>query len=218
MTFKRYEIKYKLSPIEYAKMQDFIKDYMILDKYGKHNISNVYYDTSDYQIIRRSIEKPEYKEKLRVRLYNQNKDNVFVELKKKYKGIVYKRRICLDKDGAKKFFNGEISLDNQISKEIDYFLHFYDGIKPSVNLAYDREAYFGKENKDFRMTFDTNICVNKYGEDEIHEITKDIIMEVKTAGGLPSWLTEYLTENKIFKASFSKYGEAYKRFIVKKGA
>lgn len=216
MTFKRYEIKYKLSTLEYEKMKEFIDDYMTLDKYGKHNIANVYFDTNDFQIIRKSIEKPVYKEKLRVRQYNKDKENVFIELKKKYKGIVYKRRICMCQDDVKCFFEGEIKNESQISKEIEYFVKCYNGIKPSVNLSYDREAYFGKDDRDFRMTFDTNIKMSQVSSNEVNQITQDVIMEVKTPGGLPSWLTDYLSKNKIYKASFSKYGVAYKNFIIKK--
>ena len=95
--FKRYELKYLLTPAQRDAVLLGIAPYMQLDRYGHTTIRNIYFDTGDYRLIRRSIEKPAYKEKLRVRSYRLvgSDDTVFVELKKKYDGVVYKRRIAL---------------------------------------------------------------------------------------------------------------------------
>lgn len=98
--FKRYELKYMLTLEQKAKVLAAMEPYMELDKYGRTTIRNIYYDTDTYLLIRRSIEKTAYKEKLRIRSYSRaDKDStVFVELKKKYQSVVYKRRISLPEE------------------------------------------------------------------------------------------------------------------------
>lgn len=193
------------------------------DSYGDYSIFNVYYDTPDFLLIRRSIEKTVYKEKLRVRSYGEaNKDSeVFVELKKKYKSVVYKRRITMQEKDLAEYFGGDCNLpETQISKEIDYFKAIYKGIEPRVFISYDREAFSGIEDKDLRLTFDENIlfrtddlnlCSKNYGEKILDD--NKLIMEVKVSEGIPLWLTKFLTEQKIYKGKFSKYGTAYKKIV-----
>ena len=121
--FKRHELKYLVS----AEQREFIESefarYMIPDEHGESTICNIYYDTPDFRLIRRSLEKPVYKEKLRLRSYGtaSKDEKVFLELKKKYKGIVYKRRISLNCDEAQDALkNGERLPENsQIAKEIN---------------------------------------------------------------------------------------------------
>ena len=93
--FKRYEIKYLISQEQKRIVLEAMEQKMALDKYGRTTIRNIYFDTDSYRLIRRSIEKPAYKEKLRIRSYCKAQPNstVFVELKKKYKSVVYKRRV-----------------------------------------------------------------------------------------------------------------------------
>jgi len=158
--FKRYELKYLITKKQKEDILSAIEPYMALDKHGRTTIRNLYFDTDDYRLIRRSIEKPTYKEKLRIRSYYQADGNstVFVELKKKYKHIVYKRRIALSENEAMNWLcNSQFNNTSQISNEIEYFLEYYKTLHPTVFLAYDREAYFTKEKSDFRLTFDDNI-------------------------------------------------------------
>lgn len=228
--FKRYEIKYILSHSQKEKIQKYIQYYMREDEFGRSTICNVYYDTEDNILVRRSIEKPVYKEKLRIRSYGiATPDSiVFAELKKKYKSVVYKRRITMKESDAENYMKGKYNHDNstQILNEIDYFMNMYQGITPKIFLSYEREAFYGKNDNDFRITFDENIlwrdydlslCDGIYGNFILPE--NSILMEVKTSGAIPVWLAHFLSENKIFKTSFSKYGNAYKQKIkLLKGA
>lgn len=159
--FKRYELKYMLTPLQKEKILEAMSLYMELDKYGQTTIRNIYFDTDNYRLIRRSIEKPAYKEKLRIRSYSQATadSTVFVELKKKYQKVVYKRRLPLREVDAMSWVCREnpCPVNTQISREIDYFIDFYGKIYPTVFLSYEREAYHDKSGGDFRVTFDDNI-------------------------------------------------------------
>ena len=159
--FKRYELKYILSSEQKARVLEAIEPYMMLDKYGRTTIRNIYFDTPSYRLIRRSIEKPIYKEKLRIRSYRKADadSTVFVELKKKYKHVVYKRRLPLLEHEALEWVCGEERCHerSQIAAEIDYFIKYYGELHPSVFLTYEREAYYCRAGGDFRVTFDDNI-------------------------------------------------------------
>lgn len=218
--FKRYELKYLLSRWQKERLIASMRPYMELDRFGHSTIRNIYYDTDTYRLIRRSLEKPAYKEKLRVRSYEKvnEKSAVFVELKKKYKSVVYKRRIVMPEQQAVDWLSGAISCpqESQISREIDYFCSFYETLHPAVYLSYEREAFYSLGGDDFRVTFDENILYRTNDlslESEIYgtPLLRDdqILMELKTPGGIPLWMTHFLTEQQIQKTSFSKYGTAY---------
>ena len=225
--FKRYEVKYLITKEEKKALIKIMDEYMMSDEYGESCISNIYFDTPDKLLIRRSLEKPCYKEKLRMRSYGivNSNEKVFIEIKKKYKDIVYKRRMGLEEKTAMKYMIDHIPLLNQtqISKEIDYLMYAYRNMEPSVFIAYNRQAFFSKSDKNFRMTFDENIFIRDYdlalnlgiyGERILHE--DRVILEVKTVLGLPKWLLDFLSENLIYKTSFSKYGNAYTSIILPK--
>lgn len=225
--FKRYELKYLLTPAQKETVLAAMEPYMKLDKYGRTTIRNLYYDTDTYLLIRRSIEKPAYKEKLRIRSYSQaGKDStVFVELKKKYKHVVYKRRISLSNRDAMAWLSGEKHCDQhtQIANEIDYFMELYGTLQPTVFLSYEREAYYCKDGTDFRVTFDDTILCRQDDlslESEVYgtEILPEgmTLMEIKCSGGIPLWMTQVLSKEKIYKTSFSKYGTAYRTLIFPK--
>ena len=222
--FKRYELKYMLTPLQKEMILEAMLPYMELDKYGRTTIRNIYFDTDNYRLIRRSIEKPVYKEKLRIRSYSKatSDSTVFVELKKKYENVVYKRRLPLCESDAMAWVCRERACpaDTQISREIDYFINFYGKLKPSVFLSYEREAYYDKSGGDFRVTFDDNIlcrqtdmslCAEVYGEPILSE--DKVLMELKCSGGIPLWMTRVLSRERIYKTSFSKYGTAYSTLI-----
>ena len=222
--FKRYELKYMLTLEQKEKILEAMSPYMQLDKYGRTTIRNIYFDTDSYRLIRRSIEKPAYKEKLRIRSYSQATadSTVFVELKKKYDKVVYKRRLPLCERDAMSWVCGEVKcpVNTQISREIDYFSDFYGTLKPTVFLSYEREAYYDKGGGDFRVTFDDNIlarqtdvslCSDLYGEPILPE--GKVLMELKCSGGIPLWMVEVLSRERIYKTSFSKYGTAYSALI-----
>jgi SPX domain protein involved in polyphosphate accumulation len=164
MVFKRYELKYMLTKDQRDQIQELMNEHMVADKYGKNTILSLYLDTPDYLLIRRSLEKPTYKEKLRLRSYGQageDKD-VFLEMKKKYEGVVYKRRIVLPERQAAAYMSGEQALpqqaaESQIGKELEYFRRFYGDLRPAVYLCYDRTAFCCPQSPELRVTFDRNV-------------------------------------------------------------
>ena len=224
--FKRYEKKYRLSGEQYLFFRQRIAERMREDQYGQSTICNIYYDTRDYELIRKSIEAPEYKEKLRLRSYGVpgEDDTVFLELKKKYKGVVYKRRIILPHSEAVQGISaGKIqSSSSQITREINYFLG-RNQLMPRVFLAYERIAMEGIEDPDIRITFDFNIRgrmdrleLTQGEEGDVILQDDDVIMEIKVRDTYPMWLVHILEEGKIMPASFSKYGTYFKEKILEK--
>ena len=221
--FKRYEKKYLLTWRQYQAMLTGMAPYMEADRYSNYTICNIYYDTPDWQLIRTSLEKPVYKEKLRMRSYGTvtGADNVFVELKKKYDGVVYKRRVTMRAADAVRLLRvGTAAEPGQIHKEIEWFLRSYRP-SPKVFIGYDREAYAGTENSELRITFDTNLRWRdtevdlRCGDHGTFLLPEDaILMEIKIPGAAPLWLARLLSENQIFSTSFSKYGAYYKQVVL----
>ena len=225
--FRRYELKYLLTPEQREAVLSGIEPYMQLDSYGRSTIRNVYFDNDSYQLIRRSIEKPAYKEKLRIRSYQlaDADSTVFVELKKKYESVVYKRRIALPLAVAMSWVTGDCTcpVDTQISREIDYFRSIYAGLHPSMFLSYEREAYYERGGGDFRITFDDNIlcrqdnislCKGPGGRPILPE--NKALMEIKCSGAIPLWMVNILSKEHIYKTPFSKYGIAYSEYVLPK--
>ena len=225
--FKRYELKYMLTMEQKQKLMTVMESYMSPDAYGRSSIRNIYFDTDTYRLIRNSIEKPIYKEKLRIRSYGKadTDSTVFVELKKKYNHVVYKRRLSLPQNEAMSWICGRApcTKQTQIQREIDYFMEFYETIHPTVFLSYEREAFYAKDGSDFRVTFDhtvlcreneLSLCSDTYGTPLLPD--GKILMEIKCAGGMPLWMARTLSEEHIFKTSFSKYGTAYQKLIFPK--
>ena len=219
--FCRVEKKYLLNDDQYHNLRMRMKPYMTADDYGVHTICNIYYDTKDYELIRKSLEKPVYKEKFRLRSYGvpSPESKVFLEIKKKYKGVVFKRRTSLSFRDTKAYLEQGIRpvQETQIMKEIQYFLEKYQP-KPKLYLAYDRVAYYGTQDPEIRMTFDARIRsreydlsleLGDYGEllmpDDMH------LLEIKVNAAMPIWLAHTLSEFKIYPVSFSKYGNIYKK-------
>ena len=218
--FKRYEKKYLLTPEQERDFLRLVEDRMVIDQYGLHTICNIYFDTPDFDLIRNSVEKPIYKEKLRLRSYGvpESEDSkVFVELKKKFKGIVYKRRVGLKLGEAEAYLYDGVKphKDNQILHEIDWFLRT-NPVQPQVYIAYDRRAFFGLEDNSIRLTLDKNIrCRRKklrLGDGPVGEqLLKDdmTLMEIKLPEYMPMWLAMILSELGVAPVSISKYGTYY---------
>ncbi len=222
--FERYELKYRITAEQKQRVLEAMKPYMMQDAYGKTTIRNLYFDTDTYLLIRRSIEKPRYKEKLRVRSYGRAtpESTVFVELKKKYKSVVYKRRLAMRYREAMEWLTGQRHCDThtQISAEIEYVLEHYETLHPTVFLSYEREAFYATDSSDFRVTFDENVLVRQNDlslESEVYGTpilpADTVLMEIKCAGGMPLWMTEVLSRERLYKTSFSKYGTAYQTLI-----
>lgn len=218
--FERTEKKYLISTDQKNLLLNLIDDKICSDKYGVSTVCSLYFDTDDFRLIRNSIDKPLYKEKLRLRCYSTptSDSTVFLELKKKYKGIVYKRRETMTYTQAKQYFAEHIKpTDSQIMKEIDWTMNFYKTLKPRMFIGFDRLAFVGKEDSHLRITFDENLryrtenldlSLGSYGKNIINKNL--CIMEIKALNSMPLWLSNALSDLKIYPSSFSKYGTAYK--------
>lgn len=229
-TFKRREMKFLLNEQQYGLLFDEISRYMTEDKFGLHTIMNIYLDNKNDDLICSSIAKPVYREKLRLRAYGKTAEDdskAFLEIKKKFKGVTYKRRL---EGSYKELFDyiaeGKMpDLPNtekypnrrQVFAEIDYLIGRMD-LEPRIVICYDREAFFGNEDREFRVTFDGNI---RYRRDDLDLRSGDggerlvrapfRVMEVKSAGAVPLWLVNLLSANKIYQGSFSKYATIYQQ-------
>lgn len=213
-----------LNQKQYELFLKKINDYVEEDKYFKYKICSIYFDTNNYDLIRNSLEKPIYKEKVRIRSYGkvENEDKIFFEIKKKYKGITNKRRITLTYENLKNYLNKNKIPDNsniQIFNELDYLMNYYE-LKPKVFISYDRISFISKENKNLRITFDNNLNyrLNELNlDDEKGKIFNNdkYILEIKTLDSFPIWLVKALSELEIYPTSFSKYGSIYENYILK---
>ena len=221
---RRKEIKYILSSEQYNALIKKISDKLAEDEYYKSTICNIYFDTIHDDLIIKSIEKPKYKEKIRLRSYVIPKldTEVFLEIKKKLKGEVSKRRIKLKlKDFYDYIETGNLKSKNeQIKKELDYSFKYYK-LEPRIYLAYDRLSYYDKDNVNFRITFDKDIRSRKddlrlENGDKGDLLFEDgsVIMETKTLGSYPMWFVKVLSELKIYPQSFSKYGSIYLKNLL----
>lgn len=222
--FRRRELKYLVNPQQRVVLEKACAERMVPDKYGQKTICNLYYDTDDYRLIRHSLEKPVYKEKLRLRSYGRIGPgvDVFLEMKKKYKGIVYKRRVRVSQTEAFAFMNRTAPLpkDTQIGRELTYFRDFYENLSPKVYLSYQRKAWFDPNDGGFRVTIDWDIRyrtsdLDLYAHTDGRQILDPdmSVLEVKASGGIPVWLMELLSELKLHKISISKYGRAYEQLL-----
>lgn len=222
LTFKRYEIKYLLADEQRDRLRSLMDRHMVPDEWGPSTVCNVYYDTPTHLLVRRSAEHPDYKEKVRVRSYGIRKPGspVFVELKKKYDGVVYKRRCTMDEDRAAALLAGQGDPRTQIERELDFTCRRYGGLVPSFYIAYDREAFYATDDHEFRMTFDRHVRsrttrLRLTATDEARHILGDglSLLEVKAGGAIPLWLTAFLADEGLYKTSFSKVGMAWRQTL-----
>ena len=221
---KRYELKYLLSGEQTEYLRRALAGHMQADAYGLTTIASLYYDTPDFRLVRASLEKPVFKEKLRLRSYGRATESspVFLELKRKYDGVVYKRRVQTTVPRAEAFLAGagEIGPEGQIQRELLRFRNFYGTLVPACLILYDRTAYFQPEG-DLRLTIDCRPrCrmedLRLTGSLEGRPLLEEgrSILEIKVQQAMPLWLSAILSEGGIFKSSFSKYGEAYRRWLA----
>lgn len=218
--FQRVEQKYLLTEEEYLTLFQKIQQHLEKDPYFESTICNIYFDTDHHDFIVHSLEKPIYKEKIRLRSYQvpSVEDDVFLEMKGKYNGVVFKRRIKSKLQDFYDYFNtGKLPVQNQIMEEIDYVFKKYD-LKPQMFIAYNRLSYFDKADRNFRITFDYNLRSRQedlhleYGDaGRLYTKKPYYIMEIKSLSSIPLWFTEILSSLKIYPQSFSKYGSIYKQ-------
>ena len=223
--FKRYEKKYIITKEQSIQLQKAISQYMTQDQYGEYLVQNLYYDTENWDIIRASIEKPLYKEKMRLRCYGESsgESKFYLELKKKYKGVVYKRRIAIP---AQSLIGNSVQAaitetPSQISRELDFYMRS-NGVSEKIYIAYQRLAFAGIADEGLRVTFDADV---RFRLDDLSFSNStagqyilpdgEILMEVKALGGMPLWVANALSENGVFPTSFSKFGTCYTDYIYK---
>ncbi|MBS5724822.1 MAG: polyphosphate polymerase domain-containing protein [Clostridiales bacterium] len=220
-TFERSEKKYLLSVGQYGQLINVLQEYTLPDAYGNTDIYTIYYDTPDFLLVRRSIEKPVFKEKLRLRTYGrpEDHDTAYIEMKRKYNKTVYKRRIAMPYREALEFLRTPEN-DSQIAREIGYMLDFYPQIQPAISMTYSRISLIGQEDPNLRITFDSNVrwrtnpidlAIPAAGTPLLEDGWK--IMELKFVGALPLWLVRLLSEVSCFPVPFSKYGKAYEAML-----
>lgn len=224
LTFKRYEKKYLLTRGQYERLWQSLSPYIEPDEYFKSTVCSVYYDTEDFSLIRHSLDKPVYKEKMRLRSYNVpgEDDAVFLELKKKFKGIVYKRRVMLRAREAEEYLAGRrpAPAGGQVMREIDWFLK-QNAVSPRAFIACDRAAYRGIADNELRITFDsairwrdTRLDLTQGSDGQPILPDGDVLMEIKMPEAAPLWLAHMLSEQGIFPVGFSKYGSCYEANIM----
>ena len=218
--FERKEVKYRLDARQAETMRRALEGHMEPDAYGRTTVRSLYLDTPERTLIERSLDKPLYKEKLRLRRYGEATDEgdcVFVEIKKKYDHVVYKRRIGMNYQQAVDYLDGAPAPEeSQISREIDWFCRFYEGLQPAMCIFYDRLAVFDREQPDLRVTFDSGIRWRADDLDLAHGTRGRLLldpsmclMEIKIPGAAPLWLARALSDAGVFPSHFSKYGAAY---------
>ena len=227
MIFKRYELKYLMTRRQKEQLLRQMEPHMSPDEYARSSVRSIYYDTPDHRLIRQSIDSTVYKEKLRLRSYGrpEESDEVFIELKKKYRDVVYKRRISLPCGQAEACLDGREALpDSQIGGEIAYTLGFYVLLQPALFLSYDREAFRASDDGDLRVTFDENIrcrqqelCLGSLPWGTPLLDRDMVLMELKTPDAVPLWMVRALSEQGLYRCSFSKYGTAYRNIIFENG-
>lgn len=221
---RRHEIKYLLTQDQYLHVRQAWQQQIVPDIYGRSTVCSLYFDTPDFRLIRRSLSHPVYKEKLRLRSYGIPDDDgtVFLELKKKFDGVVYKRRAKMTHREAFDFLAQPRPYSRK-TEEFSYFLRFYGCLRPTVFIACERTAWIGLREPDLRITFDSDIRWRDrelslrdgaHGSPILPADT--VLMEVKTATAMPLWLTEVLTRERLFPTSFSKYGRAYEFILNRK--
>ena len=226
--FQRIEQKYILTPAQHEALCRILRQRMRADPYGEQTIASVYYDTPGFTLIRQSLEKPVYKEKLRIRSYGraQDKDSVFVELKKKYKGVVYKRRAVMPLEAAERFLNGGVAPDamNQVQREIDSFRLRYRPV-PAAMVICERTAFEGPDGSGLRLTLDRRIRCRDDRLDLRRRLDgtqllppAHVLMELKALRAMPLWMARALSELRVYPVSFSKYGTYYRDFLSKPAA
>ncbi|MBQ2118539.1 MAG: polyphosphate polymerase domain-containing protein [Clostridia bacterium] len=225
VVMQRYEFKYLISAEQEAFFRRRLEEHMQVDQFGLTSIASLYYDTPDYRLINRSIEKPKFKEKMRLRSYGLATDSspVFLELKRKAYGIVYKRRVQSTIPLVEKFFarEGDVCAGGQINHELTYFRDFYGDLAPACLVIYDRTAFF-EPGGDLRLTIDNDpryrtedldLRISMEGTSLLPEGWS--VLEIKVQGAMPLWLSAILDEGHIYKNSFSKYGAAYQNQMKK---
>lgn len=215
-SFLRSEKKYLLDKHQYQELRKELENYVKADKFPSSKVYSIYYDNDDYCLITKSIEKPMFKEKLRIRSYGQlnDDDTVYVELKKKFDGVVYKKRTTAKYGDAIKNIKDCDFKDVSTGNEIKHLISYYGDLKPKVFIGSNRFYFIGKQDNNLRITFDEDITyrikdvyLNESNYDK--KLNDKCLMEIKVLGTIPLWLSRILDRLHIYSSSFSKVGNVF---------
>lgn len=212
----RYEKKFLIPLNLYKSVKFFFDKSLSKDKHHigelPYNVETIYFDTPNFSIIKKNFEKNSYKEKIRLRTYNNTIS--FLELKKKFNKQSYKFRLPIDKLCYDKLINNDYSFLSESFHEKNFSQKLSNSLKPSAIVKYNRYAY-EKTNIGLRVTIDSNLKYKFLNGDENHLFKGYSILEIKCHGAFPLWLVRFLSENNFYSQSLSKYARSYE--IMKKG-
>lgn len=222
--FTRKEQKYLITVQQYDALVDQMKLHMRPDKNGQngyYTVTSLYFDNADHTIYYETKNKLKFRQKLRLRVYDDADiyDKAFFEIKQKHKKVVNKRRMLLPLSEARRYLKESpiTSVDQlessnpQVFQEIDHFRRLYQ-LHPEMIISYDRHALHGIEDDNLRVTFDLNLrCRNydlnlehgSYGKQVIDPNL--VVLEVKVDHSVPLWLTRLLQDLQCEQKSASKY-------------
>ncbi len=237
--FERKEMKYRLCATQLESLISAFETRLLPDERGITLVRSLYFDTPAHDLIARSMESPLYKEKLRLRVYGQASEPgtpAFLEIKKKFKGIVYKRRVLVSIGAAHLIIEGASLSEalaahplndealaaealtphrEQIAREIAFFIQRHDARRPSILTQCERQAFTSSDG-DLRVTIDRNLSykANPQSIADTHFAIPlipqtEAVMELKCTHALPLWLAGELSAVCAYKQSFSKCGTAY---------
>ena len=218
--FARVEKKFLATDVQTEGFLNAVSAYVKPDLYPSSDVNNVYYDTPDRLLIRRSLDKPTYKETLRLRCYGVPDDQTtaYIELKKKFQRVVYKRRLSMPYADAVSFLDGKREPATQIEREVRWMFRIYPGLSPAYCIFYHRDSVIGVEDAEIRITVDrdirwrdtdTDVRLGNYGRDLLPPHMR--IIELKVHGSMPLWMVHALSAQQIKPATFSKYGNAFRQ-------
>lgn len=166
--FRRREQKYLITTSQYKELNQKLSIYMRPDRFGvdgKYTVSSLYFESKDHKIYYETKNKLKYRQKLRLRTYNDTAldGTAFFEIKQKHKNVVNKRRVLLPLYEAysylrenKRCLEDYETSNPQVLREIDYFRNFYQ-LEPEMIVSYDRHALHGLKDADLRITFDFDL-------------------------------------------------------------
>lgn len=222
--FTRREQKYLITIEQYEELVERMAPYMRPDKNGIdgfYTVTSLYFDSYDHQIYFETKNKLKFRQKLRLRVYDDagTNDTAFFEVKQKHKKVVNKRRMLLPLNEAYRYLreDGDQLLEDyessnqQVFREVDHFRNLYH-LHPEMIISYDRQALHAIDNPNFRVTFDLNLrCRNydlylehgPYGKNFIDPNL--VVLEVKVDHSVPLWLTRVLQDLECEQRSASKY-------------
>ena len=234
--FDRYELKYYILNSEIENILKYLSEFMLLDKFctnfsdNYYSVNSLYFENHNYYCYRQKFDGLPERRKFRVRFYNDNPSQIYLEVKKKRNFFTEKDRIKIDSHNGilkklimdSNYLKKNVAVDHQQKSEFFYFLHLLS-LKPFLWVSYNRLALTGKFNKGIRITFDRNVCgrkcdLHKFNKNTLTPVnlnlfSRKIIMEIKFRKIMPYWLETFIKEMNIGHRSISKYALVFENTI-----